>query len=44
MVHTITIQTVAMIGPMEFSAKMDRNKDSAAITVKATVAQANAAM
>ena len=43
MVHTITIHTVAIMGPIEFSANMDRNKDSAAITVSATVAYANAA-
>ncbi len=36
MVHTITIQTVAIIGPMEFSAKMESNKLNAAITVNAT--------
>ena len=33
-----TMQTVAIMGPIEFSAKIERNKDKAAITVSATEA------
>src|SRR6187549_3743658 len=42
-VQTITIQTVVMIGPIEFSANTESSNASAAITVKATAAYPNAA-
>ena len=43
MVHTITIQTVAIMGPIEFSANTDNKIANAAMTVKATAAYPNAA-